>query len=341
MVRTAKNLVKQTGILSSPNRKAGKPLCAKTVKEVHDFYFCDEVSRVMPGKKDFLSIYVNGIKTHAQKHLILGNLNDVYIRFRELYPETKVGFSKFAEIRPKNCVLAGASGTHAVRVCTIHQNVKLMLTAIQQSNFTIEEENYYLKTYQHCLPLMMCNPAQSACYFGKCSECPGSENLAQKISDFFNNTGVENITFKQWLSTNRLTLETLVKSSEDFTAFLIEKLQLLLQHSFIATERATFLKELKVNLKINEVIALGDLAENYSFILQDAAQGFHWNNAQATIHPFVAYFLDDKNNLAHENLAIISDCLIHNTVAVHLFQKYLISHLTEICKVTIKKLLFL
>jgi hypothetical protein len=31
-------------------------------------------------------------------------------------------------------------------------------------------------------------------------------------------------------------------------------------------------------------VALCDSAENYSFVLQDEAQGFHWNNAQATIH---------------------------------------------------------
>ena len=39
----------------------------------------------------------------------------------------KIGFSKFPELRPQHCVLAGASGTHAVCVCTIHQNVKLMM----------------------------------------------------------------------------------------------------------------------------------------------------------------------------------------------------------------------
>ncbi|GBM58651.1 hypothetical protein AVEN_251920-1 [Araneus ventricosus] len=144
----------------------------------------------------------------------------------------------------------------------------------QQSNFTKEHD--YLKTYQHCLPLMICNPAQSACYFAKCSEHAGSENLAQKISDFFNDNGVENIIFKQWLSTDRSTLETLVKSNEDLViAFLIEKLQLLPQHSFIATEQATLLRD---ESKINGVITLGDLAENYSFILQGAAQGFHWDN---------------------------------------------------------------
>ena len=32
---------------------------------------------------------------------------------------------------------------------------------------------------------------------------------------------------------------------------------------------------------------VADFSENYSFVLQDAAQGFHWNNAQATMHPFV------------------------------------------------------
>ena len=30
-----------------------------------------------------------------------------------------------------------------------------------------------------------------------------------------------------------------------------------------------------------------DFSENYSFVLQDAVQGFHWNNAQATIHPLL------------------------------------------------------
>ena len=39
----------------------------------------------------------------------------------------KIGFSKFAEFYPQHCVLAEASGTHAVYICTIHQNVKLIM----------------------------------------------------------------------------------------------------------------------------------------------------------------------------------------------------------------------
>ena len=67
-----------------------------------------------------------GKRQHIQKRLVLSNLREVYCEFKERFPDCKIGFSKFAGLRPKHCVLAGASGTHSVCVSTIHQNVKLM-----------------------------------------------------------------------------------------------------------------------------------------------------------------------------------------------------------------------
>jgi hypothetical protein len=61
-------------------------------------------------------------------------------------------------------------------------------------------------------------------------------------------------------------------------------------------------------------------AENCSFVLQDGAQGFHWNNAQTTIHPFVIYFKkSDALNTEYENLVMIPDCLKHDSILVHTF----------------------
>ena len=71
-----------------------------------------------------------------------------------------------------------------------------------------------------------------------------------------------------------------------------------------------------------------DFSDNCSFVLQDAAQGFHWNNSQATIHPFVAYYMK-SGELHHLSYVIISDCLNHGTVAVHLFQKHFIQYLKK------------
>lgn len=73
-------------------------------------------------------------------------------------------------------------------------------------------------------------------------------------------------------------------------------------------------------------MVVADFSENYSFVLQDAAQGFHWNNSQAIVHPFVAYYMS-AGELHHLSYVIISDCLHHDTVAVHLFQRNLIDFL--------------
>ena len=81
----------------------------------------------MPGRKDFVSVKQGKQRVHIQKRLVLSNLKEAYQLFKGNFPTEKVGFSKFAELRPKHCVLAGASGTHAVCVCTIHQNIKLMM----------------------------------------------------------------------------------------------------------------------------------------------------------------------------------------------------------------------
>jgi hypothetical protein len=105
---------------------------------------------------------------------------------------------------------------------------------------------------------------------------------------------------------------------------LLEKLLLLLRHSFVATQQAMFLKELKCDPQTSEFVVLCDFVENYSFVLQDKAQGFHWNNAQATIHPFVIYFKkSDALNTEHENLVTISDCLTHDSILVHIFRRHL------------------
>lgn len=93
-----------------------------------EFYCDDEVSMNMPGMKDYVSIRNDeGERRHVQKRLILSNLKELYVLFRSKYTETKIGFSTFVSLRPKNCVLAGMSGTHTVCVCAIHENVKLMM----------------------------------------------------------------------------------------------------------------------------------------------------------------------------------------------------------------------
>ena len=93
------------------------------------------------------------------------------------------------------------------------------------------------------------------------------------------------------------------------------------------------------NLQIGEFLVLLDFAENYAFVLQDAAQGFLWNNAQATIHPFVCYYRSD-DTLKHISYVVISDCMKHDTVSVHLFQRNLVRFLKDRFDATPSKMIY-
>ena len=80
------------------------------------------------------------------------------------------------------------------------------------------------------------------------------------------------------------------------------------------------MKITKENLSGNELIILLDFAENYSFVVQDAAQGFRWENSQATLHPFVEYFRSSNGDLKHTSMCcVISDSSKYDQTPIHCF----------------------
>ena len=96
MALQSKQLVATQGVLATPNIQPGKVLPTAVERRVTEFYLSDSVSCMMPGKKEYVSMLVEGRREHVG---------------------FKVGLTKFKELRPKNVVLAGASGTHNVCVC--------------------------------------------------------------------------------------------------------------------------------------------------------------------------------------------------------------------------------
>ena len=333
MARKAKQLVR---IFSTPNPKPGRSLPQTSIDVVVHFYESDENSRVMPGKKDCISVRGAEGRITIQKRLILSNLRELYRLFKDKHPEQKIGFSKFAELRPRHCVLAGASGTHSVCVCTIHQNVKLMMQSIKElttSNGTS------LQTYQHCISQAICNPPLPSCYLGTCNSCPGFAALEEVLHSMLDDNVIDYVTFKQWVSVDRSTLDTFSKPADEFVEFFCDKLKLLIPHSFVATQQASFFSERKSTLQTGELIVQADFSENYAFVLQDAVQGFHWNNSQATVHPFVIYY-QQSGEECHTSYVIISDCMHHDTIALYLFQKNLITFLKQVLHTGPKKIIY-
>ena len=63
---------------------------------------------------------------------------------------------------------------------------------------------------------------------------------------------------------------------------------------FTAKKQSKFLRVKKASLKFDKAVLILNFAENYSFVVQDCAQSCHWNNVQATIHPFVLYYFNPE-----------------------------------------------
>lgn len=333
IARKVKKLVDEKGILSSPDPKPGRPLSNETALLIDAFYCSDDISRQMPGKKDYVSIGrdTEGKPIHLQKRLILGNLREIYKHFKDTYPSVNIGFSKFAELRPKNCVIAGSSGTHCVCVCTLHQNIKLMIIGANLQKIKLKENEKSLDSYKSCISKIVCNPPNKDCYLNKCDNCPKINSFKDALQEALEEEMIENITYKQWMSVDRCSFETITKQTEDFVQDFCNKLLNLKRHDFIAKQQSLYFSEKKASLLVNEAVVVCDFSENYSFVLQDSIQGFHWNNAMATIHPCVVYYKTTDNQsesvLTYNSCVFVSDCLTHNTVLVHVFQRKIINYI--------------
>jgi len=317
LVRSARKLANQKGILALPDPKKAPGISKSTIALVESFYHDEEFTREMPGKKDCVSIARN---IHRQKRLILCNLKELFTAFKLKNPEAKIGFSKFCSFRPKWCVLAGASGTHSVCVCTIHQNIKLLLAPLNVH-------------YKDLLKYLVCSPDRRECMVQWCSECPKSTDsledyLLQLLSEEYEQD--QPIEFWQWMATDHANLIQQKESQIDYVELVVSQMQKLTAHSYISKAQAKYLKKRKEQLECNTALFLGDFAENYKFVVQDEVQGFHWNNLQCSLHPVVIYY-KENSLLKHISYCVLSDDLNHDVSFVYQVQKVVLSHLKVNC----------
>jgi hypothetical protein len=96
---------------------------------------------------------------------------------------------------------------------------------------------------------------------------------------------------------------------------LVEKVERLATHSYIAYQQTAYFKNRKENLKSNVILSVGDFVENYGFILQDKIQSYHWSNNGCNIHIVVLYFQQNEE-LCHISLCFVSNDLLHDVELV-------------------------
>lgn len=336
LAKKSKELKARNGVLPETTAKCGNVLPQATIDAVVEFYNDDENSRLMPGMKDTISVVVDGNRSLEQKRLLLLSLRELHVSLKELDKEKKfpISYTAFAKLRPRHCILPGASGTHSVCVCTIHENVKMMLDALNIEALT-NNSDMPLGNYTDCLNEMICKNSGANCYLDRCLKCPGTTKLSEHLSQLLENSCISHVEFCTWTGTDRSTLINRKMDVDEFIDELCSKLEILKPHSFIAKQQAEFIREKKKNLKEGEVIVMFDFSENYAYVCQDASQAFYFNNDQCTVIP-VIYYYKNNDELVHKSNVFLTESSKHDTAAVYAVQTLLIPEIRKQVKNLVK-----
>lgn len=70
------------------------------------------------------------------------------------------------------------------------------------------------------------------------------------------------MTFRQWISVDRCSWETLEKPSDKFIDMFCSKLEVLIQHDIVAKQQTSYMKKVKENIHAGEFAVTLDFAEN-------------------------------------------------------------------------------
>ena len=188
---------------------------------------------------------------------------------------------------------------------------------------------------------IVCSMTDRSCMLHLCENCPGKACLMTYLTNLFSQHDIDledTVNFKQWGHTYRTDIMSLQLPLNEFIEKVCDIFDALRQHHYITKAQSSYLRTLKDNLSSDTAVVLMDFAENYSFLIQDAVQGFYWDNSQATLHPIVVYVLQDEM-MKCLSFCVISDCLKHDTTAAHAFLNPVVDYIKG-SQMNVKKLVY-
>lgn len=216
----------------------------------------DDISRLFPGKKDFVSVKTPSGRVQKQKRLLLLNVHEAYEVFQE-ENDIKIGKSKFTSLRPIQ-VTPLTSRDQDVCMCKYHENIELIIASLGKLIPSMPNTNDSL------LESIICSSSQEACMDGAFSKFRDMKS----IDDLFK-TGIsqDQTVSYQWNTSGdeRVRKELMTCTIADAKEDLISQLKPFGKHVYNIRRQFKELKHLKDNLEQGEVIIPEDFSENFPF----------------------------------------------------------------------------
>ena len=285
------------------------------IAAVKDFYARGDISRISPGKRDFITVNIENKKMRLQKRHMYMSIKETHGMFKEENPEVKIGLTKFAELRPPNVLLSSQTPSN-VCTCIYHENMILSLSAVNKHVPGIPS---YSKDFPaSCLA----DPESDLCWFGKCSHNGCGFKARYELPPA---VGDEKAKWMQWQEYGgRIAKLEMNGKVKDLYAHIASMSTKFLYHCRIKRQQIkSYLsdKELASDKDSKIAVLQMDFAENYLCRAQDEVQPAHWNHNQVTLFTTVSWL---KGKIVSH--VVVSDFMKHSKTSVTIFLDEILEH---------------
>lgn len=294
LIQKARKNQETLGVWSMPDPYTRARLSQEDVQAALDYYTKDELncSQQSPNKKDVIGIISKGQKEYVSKRFMTRSIRETFRLFKAAHPDTAIGLTKFYSLRPK---WVQYTSWHEVCVCTYCANIKLSVCALEKASGII-------RSAEDIRELTICDIPSTKCFLGQCSACPTAETLTAP------GLGVpddDEVLYATWEKGELIRKEV---SPVTFVEHLRECLRKWVRHEYIRREQGKTISEAKQFLEKGNVLLHFDFAENWTVVLPEEVQSYHWQKTQISIFTCVV-----TTRKGTRSCALISDDTSHDS----------------------------
>ena len=180
-------------------------LSTEVITKVEEFYQQDGISRMLPGKKDFISVKTNNGREHRQKRSLLMNIRKAHSLSVE-ESGINIGLTKFSVLRPPQ-VQPMTAQDQQVCACKYHENIDILLSGLSKSGELKDVPNHSQEIVQDTV----CDTLSTNCTDRNCSKC-GVDTALDDIIGIVSDPKAS-VNYYQWRTVEKKVTKIKVESS--------------------------------------------------------------------------------------------------------------------------------
>lgn len=241
----------------------------ETFQKVYDFYMLDDISQMLPGRKDRIKIVdANGTPRYIQRRVMLMTIGEALKEFKKAHPTVEISKTTFQKLKPKQ-IWYTKRLRYVGCLCRICENAKLLFNASQlHSSQKFDGIDDMIKQFS-------CD--QDDCDGVSCEVCQHNFETMELL--FEAEDPDSDILVQQWqVACKRMTLITREYKMCDLIYMLIATLLKYKKHMKIKRIQQAYFKKCIEESTEKKPVVQFDFSEKYNCIHQNEVQSAHFDH---------------------------------------------------------------